>query len=474
MFQPDQLLPFLLVTPGLNKYLLAIFALLPFLKKIFDHYKDKEFFARTTYVTYSNISYSNGLYSGCDINKTFKAISHAVSTKINQIKFPHTITELPDTDIKVIEFNSTLPLTSSITVALTKDTQNLEKRDKNYQIVKYTFKLYPKNNDTSLITTYLDKIQQEYDAHVDKTYVKIQKLFLLESFEDTTKYARYSAMNFHSNKTFDNLFFEGKDALLQKVDFFLQNKPKYDALGIPYTLGMLFHGEPGTGKTSTIKALANYTNRHIVVLSTKNIHTYDQLKQCLTDRYIGDFIIPFEKRLYVIEEIDCSHWEEVVQSRKIEKKKPIPIQVINQDKDVPTATATPLAITPYKKVTITLSDLLELLDGIIETPGRMIIFTTNHPEKLDSALLRPGRVDINLHFKRLTRTDTARYYHLWYNKTIDPDLLLDYKYTQAELGELFSKFTAKEAKEHILRMAGLEPATYWSTVSCSTNWATFG
>ena len=42
--------------------------------------------------------------------------------------------------------------------------------------------------------------------------------------------------------------------------------------------------------------------------------------------------------------------------------------------------------------------ILNLLDGILETPGRIIILTTNHPEKLDSALVRPGRIDINVHF----------------------------------------------------------------------------
>ena len=50
------------------------------------------------------------------------------------------------------------------------------------------------------------------------------------------------------------------------------------------------------------------------------------------------------------------------------------------------------------KEELTLAFILNLLDGILETPGRIIILTTNHPEKLDSALVRPGRIDINVCF----------------------------------------------------------------------------
>jgi ATP-dependent 26S proteasome regulatory subunit len=47
---------------------------------------------------------------------------------------------------------------------------------------------------------------------------------------------------------------------------------------------------------------------------------------------------------------------------------------------------------------LTLSTVLNILDGVLEQPGRIIIMTSNHPEKLDSALLRPGRIDVIVHF----------------------------------------------------------------------------
>ena len=49
---------------------------------------------------------------------------------------------------------------------------------------------------------------------------------------------------------------------------------------------------------------------------------------------------------------------------------------------------------------INLSFMLNLLDGVLETPGRMMIITSNYPDKLDDAILRPGRIDIKIQFKR--------------------------------------------------------------------------
>ncbi len=50
------------------------------------------------------------------------------------------------------------------------------------------------------------------------------------------------------------------------------------------------------------------------------------------------------------------------------------------------------------KEEITLSFLLNLLDGVLETPNRILIITSNYPERLDKALIRPGRIDLNIHF----------------------------------------------------------------------------
>ena len=93
-----------------------------------------------------------------------------------------------------------------------------------------------------------------------------------------------------------------------------------------------------------------------------------------------------------------------------------------------------------KTESISLGDLLECLDGIIENHGRMIIMTTNHPEQIDDALLRPGRIDNIIEFTNLSRKDTKQMYSLWFDKEI-PDTVYnnmkDRVYSQANIGKLF-------------------------------------
>jgi MoxR-like ATPase len=87
-------------------------------------------------------------------------------------------------------------------------------------------------------------------------------------------------------------------------------KEFYIKRGIPRTLGILLSGSPGTGKTSTIKAISSHTNRHVINIKLNKESTQDDLFKLFHTKEIhtinGDcYIIPTEKRLYVIEDIDC-------------------------------------------------------------------------------------------------------------------------------------------------------------------------
>ena len=84
------------------------------------------------------------------------------------------------------------------------------------------------------------------------------------SYDEKEKYLDTQHELWSSNVTFDNRFFDNKEMILNKIDFFLKNRDWYVKKGIPYTLGFLLHGKPGCGKTSFIKALLNYTKRHCV------------------------------------------------------------------------------------------------------------------------------------------------------------------------------------------------------------------
>jgi DNA polymerase III delta prime subunit len=86
-------------------------------------------------------------------------------------------------------------------------------------------------------------------------------------FNEPSRYRRcndlYTEFSFQSGKNFSNVFFPEKDELMKKIQFFSDNESWYVVNGIPYMFGLLLHGEPGCGKTSTIKAIANMTQRHI-------------------------------------------------------------------------------------------------------------------------------------------------------------------------------------------------------------------
>ena len=69
-----------------------------------------------------------------------------------------------------------------------------------------------------------------------------------------------------------------------------------------------------------------------------------------------------------------------------------------------------------KKNELKLSDLLEALDGVLEMSGRMLIMTTNHLEKLDPALIRPGRVDTSLELKRCNKNTIRQFFESFFGK----------------------------------------------------------
>merc|ERR1739844_198674 len=223
----------------------------------------------------------------------------------------------------------------------------------------------------------------------------------------------YTEFSFESGKTFKNIFFPEKEKLIKKIQFFLNNESWYSKHGTPYMFGLLLHGEPGCGKTSTIKAIANMTQRHIVSVPLKNVKTISDLYNALYGGKINKTSIPMNKRLYVLEDIDCAGLDDIMKKRSAPKEiseskssESVKKSNINEDekkneeKDKPSE---PPVNTTEKTSEIKLSDLLEAFDGVLEMKGRMMVMTTNHLEKLDPALIRPGRVDLSLEFKRCNR-----------------------------------------------------------------------
>eukprot|EP00629_Pelagomonadales_sp_RCC1024_P000604 CAMPEP_0119269292 /NCGR_PEP_ID=MMETSP1329-20130426/6756_1 /TAXON_ID=114041 /ORGANISM="Genus nov. species nov., Strain RCC1024" /LENGTH=546 /DNA_ID=CAMNT_0007269289 /DNA_START=58 /DNA_END=1694 /DNA_ORIENTATION=- len=194
------------------------------------------------------------------------------------------------------------------------------------------------------------------------------------------------------DKTFDTLFFREKRRVLQAIDDFEAKAGKYEIPGFPHKLGLLLHGPPGTGKTSLIKAIAAKTKRHVINVRLSQVGTNAKLCDWLFD---GKFQVdedtvkvPVDKCVFVFEDIDCV--SDVVLARApTARSASAPVEDVAVDSSKPGPASA--------DDRLSLAGLLNALDGVVDAPGRIVIMTSNHPEKLDPALVRPGRVNLKLY-----------------------------------------------------------------------------
>lgn len=252
---------------------------------------------------------------------------------------------------------------------------------------------------------------------------------------------------FVTNRMFKNVIGVESKLIEKRVNFFKKNKKWYDDKGIPYTLGLLLSGPPGGGKTSTIKCVANEMNRHIINIKLHKNVTRTQMENLFFNDIINvvqngkseQFIIPIYNRIYVFEDIDCQE-NDIIMERKepfimLEKGGANDLQkddsLINER--------------------LSLSCLLNILDGILETPGRIIIMTTNFPKLLDKALIRPGRIDLICEFTKCTNNMIIEFIESFHDMAM-PHYYIDqinnleqYKITPAEITKiLFEHFDSYE------------------------------
>eukprot|EP01062_Namystynia_karyoxenos_P029423 TRINITY_DN22107_c0_g2_i1.p1 TRINITY_DN22107_c0_g2~~TRINITY_DN22107_c0_g2_i1.p1 ORF type:complete len:715 (+),score=269.66 TRINITY_DN22107_c0_g2_i1:377-2521(+) len=134
----------------------------------------------------------------------------------------------------------------------------------------------------------------------------------------TRLYKRYKLAD---DRTFDTLFIPGKKELLGLVDAFLQKQGNFAKPGFPDKLGLLLHGPPGTGKTSLIKCLAQYTKRHIVNINLARVSTNQELMDLMYDcsfRVLHEDEprkLDWDQVIFVMEDIDCA--TDVIKARKL-------------------------------------------------------------------------------------------------------------------------------------------------------------
>ena len=288
-----------------------------------------------------------------------------------------------------------------------------------------------------------------------------------------------------TNKSLSNVYGSSLEKVKKRINFFVNNRSWYEQKGVPYTMGILMHGCAGGGKTSTIKSIAKDTNRHIINVKLSEFTTATQLSNLFYSGKVHvlkegtnvTYDIPIDKVIIVMEDIDCL--TNVVLDRTLKKKKKpskqldmfenagaavviddiikmgIPktveeqqkyIERLDQLKDLKQMYASKKAF--EKKVEenktkmddsqkLTLSHILNILDGILETPGRIFIMTSNYPEKLDKALIRPGRIDSIVHFTKCTKEDIIEMIEKICDVSLGNDILFpDYVWSPAKVTQV--------------------------------------
>ncbi|RHY98366.1 hypothetical protein DYB37_009446 [Aphanomyces astaci] len=295
---------------------------------------------------------------------------------------------------------------------------------------------------TTRIDDFVQRAYKSYQAAVMAKHQKDKSRYMYmaassgdASAESTAAVQKYKRYALGEDKTFDSLFFEDKAPLLALLGNFLHKSGKFGIPGFPYKLGLLLHGPPGTGKTSLIKAIAQHTKRHIVNISLSKIKTNQELMDMMFDLKFGlagedlPIKLGFDSIVFVMEDVDCA--SNIVLARSSDAGAPqIPSPEMD-DLDLVTMSkleghnndkAIGPIINPSKwdsKDKLNLSGLLNVLDGVVDSPGRILIMTTNHPEKLDPALVRPGRVNKKLMLGHISSRQTQLMVEHFFATTLD-------------------------------------------------------
>ncbi|AHY75331.1 ADI_G0013230.mRNA.1.CDS.1 [Saccharomyces cerevisiae] len=211
-----------------------------------------------------------------------------------------------------------------------------------------------------------------------------------------------------------------KEGILDDVYDFMKNGKWYSDRGIPYRRGYLLYGPPGSGKTSFIQALAGELDYNICILNlSENNLTDDRLNHLMNN-------MP-ERSILLLEDIDAA----------FNKRSQTGEQGFHSS--------------------VTFSGLLNALDGVTSSEETITFMTTNHPEKLDAAIMRPGRIDYKVFVGNATPYQVEKMFMKFYpgetdicKKFVNSVKELDITVSTAQLQGLF--VMNKDAPHDALKM----------------------
>ena len=199
-------------------------------------------------------------------------------------------------------------------------------------------------------------------SEIDNTSDEKLRISITNKYSDWNTYSRIPVRRLNTVYMDERV----KQRIMDDITDFLKSEAEYDAFGIPYKKTYLLTGVPGSGKTSLIKALCNEIHYNLGIMSMSRDMDNATVQ--------GSFRSLDPKTVLLLEDIDCL----------FEKRVSVETQ------------------------SFTFSNLLNILDGVLFKHGLIVFITTNHPEKLDPALLRQGRTDLIVELNYPSRTEIEK------------------------------------------------------------------
>lgn len=209
-----------------------------------------------------------------------------------------------------------------------------------------------------------------------------------------------------------------KANLVSDLDRFLSpNRAKwYSERGIPYKPGLLLQGPPGTGKSSISLALAGHLGGLLYTIALGEVRDEAHLKKLFKNPAHGACVL--------LEDIDCAG---------------IGREMKSKDKSESADAGNGKSEQKSSNSSVSLSGLLNAIDALAD--GVVLIMTTNEPEALDSALIRPGRIDNQIHVGYASQAVTESIFKRFYGEhNQEQDVSTD---SDVRISELASQFASK-------------------------------
>uniref|UniRef100_A0A6C0JIF9 AAA+ ATPase domain-containing protein n=1 Tax=viral metagenome TaxID=1070528 RepID=A0A6C0JIF9_9ZZZZ len=364
------------------------------------------------------------------------------------------------------------------------DGKKEKKKQQNVNAKNYVYRISKKGKENyHILKEFLEKCVKEFeDETINRKQQQTFEFMKSEKDEDDKTRLSFREYPFKSNKHLDkNIFFENKQDFIQYIDKFRHrelekniSETEYEDSGITFKAGILLHGKPGCGKSATIRGILNRTGRHGVLVrwsllktcadftgifrSAINNTKYDLKDLCfIFEDFDANKDEVLKKRTDVITDLDFVELSED-NTNQIDHSDPTieNILKITNDQQIKNMHNVLQSMTKNRGDELTLECVLNTIDGIIELHNAMYIFTTNMDiSKIDSAFIRPGRIDYILELKLATVTVIREMiYYKYRSANIDfkkyENLFLkmkDEKISPAEVQKIYMRYGKGQIKE---------------------------